>query len=282
MKKHMLWILELGFVVLLAGCTSQTTNTTAEKPIVYQVLSLDNPFNVALCITEDPKTSMGINFELMSDQSGFVEYWEKGRVEKNRITAEKKVTDVDGTDCYLFEATIENLIPGTAYEYRVFGEDDTKSSAVRSFTTELDSATESTFMVLTDPQGSDVFDYMTYASNVLNIMDVADQQMAFALFTGDLVNVDESRTQWNLFLKYSSAFSLEIPLAATNGNHETGSFFEDQIQMIEFQGYLNFPENGPLYQPFDELAGDRRTPDFDLGKTYSFDYGFAHYVAIDS
>jgi len=282
MKKHFLLMFELGFILLLAACSNQTTNITAERPIVYQVLSLDNPFNVALCITQDPKTSMGINFELMEDQSGFVEYWEKGKTEKNRITAEQKITDVDGVDCYLYEATMENLIPGTAYEYRVFGEDDTKNSAVRSFTTEPALTAETTFMVLTDPQGSDVFDYMTYASNVLNMMEYADQKMAFALFTGDLINVDESRMQWNLFLKYSSAFSLEIPLAATNGNHETGSFFEDQIQMIEFQGYLNFPENGPLYQPFDALAGDRRTPDFDQGKTYSFDYGFAHYVAIDS
>lgn len=270
------------FSFLLCACSGQTTETEDNRPIINRIFEADNPFNVALCITEDPKTSMGINFELMEDQKGFVEYWVKGTSELTRIEAERKQTDVGGETLYHYEATMAPLTPDTTYEYQVFGEDEQKKSAVYRFETEGADSEESTFMLLTDPQGSIVFDYLTYANNVLQIMDYVDSDIDFSLFTGDMVNDNSSRTQWNLFLKYSSVFSTRIPMAATTGNHETGSMFDAQIRSIEFQGYLNFPENGPLYQLFDELSGDQRTTDFDQGKTYSFDYGFAHYVAINS
>lgn len=282
MKKYLILVLSCFFILLLIGCNNESTLTTAKKPVSQQVLELDNPYNIALCITTNPKTSMGINFELGVEQDGFVEYWEKGKTSKMTLPAEKKVTDVNGVDIYLYEATMLDLTPGTTYEYQVFGNDEEKRSPVHQFSTEEPEKSETTFMVLSDPQGSDVIDYMTYANNVLNMMDYTDKNIRFALFTGDLINVDESRTQWNLFLKYSSAFSYRIPIAATTGNHETGSVYEEQIQSIEFQGYFNMPENGPYYQDFDAFAGDYRTPEFDQGKTYSFDYGFAHYVAIDS
>lgn len=282
MKKILLMMIVVLFGFLLYSCSEEITDTADTRPVIYRIFELENPFNIALCISEDPKTSMGINFELMADQKGYVEYWEIGTDEKTRIEAEKKITDVGGETLYHYEATMTSLTPSVTYEYQVFGEDESNKSDVHQFTTESTDSPESTFMLLSDPQGSDVFDYLTYASNVLRMMEYVDKDIDFSLFTGDMINDNSSRTQWNLFMKYSTVFSTRIPMAATTGNHETGSMFDAQIKSIEFQGYLNFPENGPLYQPFDALAGDQRTVDFDQGKTYSFDYGFAHYVAINS
>jgi hypothetical protein len=45
---------------------------------------------------------------------------------------------------------------------------------------------------------------------------------------------------------------------------------------------LNLPTNGPIYTEFLELESDLRLPTFDNGKTYSFDYGFAHFVIINT
>ncbi|MDP3131290.1 MAG: metallophosphoesterase, partial [Bacillota bacterium] len=42
------------------------------------------------------------------------------------------------------------------------------------------------------------------------------------------------------------------------------------------------PTNGPTYGAFLELDGDDRPANVDRGKTYSFDYGSAHFVAIDT
>jgi hypothetical protein len=137
-------------------------------------------------------------------------------------------------------------------------------------------------MLLSDPQGYDDTDYKVYAHNVLTAMNASQKNVDFAMFTGDMINTNDNRSQWNLFLKYSSVFSLGTPIAATTGNHETGSFTDPQIESIEYNGYFNFPETGPIYGPFDATQGDLRTPQFDQGKTYSFDYGYAHFVAIDS
>jgi hypothetical protein len=283
MKRRLLILCFLLATLAVTGCVPNNGTTRPEdQSVPERVQSVANPFYIALCMTEDPTTSMGINFELPSRQNGFVECRKAGESAFIRLPATLKITDVDGKDLYLYESTLTELEPGTGYEYRVGGENPEALSEIFHFTTEPSDSASTSFILLSDPQGFDISDYMTFATTALLTMDAFPQPIDFAMFTGDMINDDHSENQWKLFLKYAAAFSQEIPMAATTGNHETGSFTDTQIQNIEFSGFLNFPDNGPFYEPFDELDGDRRTPEFDLGKTYSFDVGFAHYVAIDS
>ena len=71
-------------------------------------------------------------------------------------------------------------------------------------------------------------------------------------------------------------------MAVTIGNHEMPDLSDGAITSMEFDGYMNLPNNGPIYASFDRLNGDLRESNFDNGKTYSFNYGDAHILVIDT
>lgn len=280
-KKLLLILISLGLSFIFIGCTPEE-QTTTELSVTERVQALQNPYMIMLFITDDATSSIGINFELPTDAQGFVEYRRLGDAEFISVPAVKKETIVGEDNVYLYEKTLSSLFPNTIYEYRISDEDSLYESEIYQFKTAKLNSEETTFMLLSDPQGSDAIDYMTYANNVIRVMGEAQKNVDFVMFTGDVVNDDDNRTQWNLFFKYSSTFAYNIPVAATAGNHETGSIFDLQIQSIEYDGYFHLPKNGPTYNEFDEIENDERTATFDKGKTYSYDYGYAHYVAIDT
>ncbi|MFA5037101.1 MAG: metallophosphoesterase family protein [Candidatus Izemoplasmatales bacterium] len=282
MKKAMLLMIGLALSMIFIGCTPGEQTTASELSVTERVQALQNPYMIMLFITEDATTSVGINFELPTNSDGYVEYRLLGNLEFIRLSATKKATTVGSNLVYLYEKKISNLLPDSIYEYRIGGGNDLYESNTYQFKTAQTNETETVFMLLSDPQGSDSIDYMTYANNVIRISEQAQKNVDFVMFTGDVVNDDDSRSQWNLLFKYSSIFSYNIPVAATAGNHETGSIFESQVQNIELDGYYNLPNNGPTYNDFDELENDQRTSTFDQGKTYRFDYGYGHFVAIDT
>jgi hypothetical protein len=125
-------------------------------------------------------------------------------------------------------------------------------------------------------------DYETFANNVLQVIRYSGKRPDFAIFTGDVVNDDDNRSQWNWFIRFLSVIALEIPVAISIGNHETGSFAGSQNPSDEFSGYFHFPPNGPIYPNLDPNEEDPRLSDYEKGKTFSFDAGPAHFVAIDS
>jgi hypothetical protein len=137
-------------------------------------------------------------------------------------------------------------------------------------------------MYLADPQETAEIGYMAYAYSILSVLEYSEAQIDLALFPGDVVNDSDIRSQWNLFFKYSSMFCTRIPLAIAMGNHEMPSLDDPLVNETEFDGYLNLPNNGPTYDSFNAVFGDLREGDFDNGKTYSFDYGAAHIVVINT
>lgn len=273
-------ILKFIFVVFLTlFCGFSCGYDTESRSISDQITSVDNPDRVVLCVTKDPTTSMGFNFEISEDVEAFIEYRRKDIGEFIRQATTPKTTMVGSYEVYHRETVISGLIPGTLYEYRIVG---TQIGKVHTFKTAQVDPNDVTVMLLTDPQGNGSVDYSTYANIILRVQEKIVKKVDFALFSGDMVNDNSDRSQWNFFFRYSAVFSLTTPIAATTGNHETGSFSDSQIENIEYSGYFNFPKDGPTYETFDVSADDYRKPDFDLGKTYSFDYGSAHFVAINS
>jgi len=275
MKKALTTICCLFGLFSMLSCR----NLDEDPSVSERIAAADNPNRMVLCMTSDPTTSIGINFEVSEDIEAFVEYRIRGSGDFIRQNTTRKTTTVGSTLVFHRQTVVEGLQPGTEYEYRLIG---TEIGETSLFRTAQEDQTEVTFMVLTDPQGSDALDYSTYANNILHVLDETSKNVDFALFSGDMVNDDSSRSQWNLFFQYSSVFWLTMPIAATTGNHETGSFTDSQIENIEFSGYFHFPETGPRYEPFDVGEGDLRPSEFDAGKTYSFDVGAAHFVAVDS
>ncbi|MBU1144495.1 MAG: metallophosphoesterase family protein [Firmicutes bacterium] len=294
MKKQLILFLVLLLSFFLVACqeTTSTTTTTTEvtteltttlpQTISAIVGSLENENNIGLFLTETPYSSMGINFELSTNTLGFVEYGLKDSGEYTRLEATQKITVVNNKTVYLYEAVMDDLISAQTYSYRITNNDDSETSAYHEFSMPDSEAESFTFMYLADPQENAETGYMAYAYSILNVLDFSQQNYDFVVFPGDVINDADVQSQWNLFFKYSSVFSYEKPLIATTGNHDSGAITEDRINSLEFDGYMNLPNNGPIYEEFNEIDGDLRTSHFDDGKTYSFDYGTAHFVVIDT
>ena len=287
MKKILLIFITL-IVVTLVSCGEDattlaptTTNQTTTSLTQY-IMTLENEYNISLFVTEDLTTSMNINFEMPIDTTAYVEYSVLGTDFALQQEADQKIRYFNDDPVYLYEATMDNLTPGTTYEYRVHNEDNSLVSEYYTFKTMLDTDTSHTFMYLADPQENAEFGYMAYASAVYNAMDTADINFDLVMSPGDLVQDNDIKSEWDWFFQYSSLFCTSIPIAATLGNHEMKDLDDVDINSMEFDGYLNLPNNGPVYNVFDEISGDLRTSNFDDGKTYSFDYGLAHIVSINT
>jgi 3',5'-cyclic AMP phosphodiesterase CpdA len=263
--------------------STETTNTTVTlSDLALAAEALDNPYRVALFITDDPTTKMGFNFEMPSDSGGFVEIAPQGAETYNRHEATSKHRPIRTKQAYLYACTITDLTPGETYVYRVTNTDLSETSAYYEFTMPQAEAESFTFMFLPDPQGNWDYAYRLYGAAMISVLDYAQTNYDFVMIPGDIVNDADIKSQWEWFFRYSSVYSFNKPLAATSGNHDIGNFDEERIQNLEYDGYLNLPNNGPTYDLFDELDSDLRNPDFDNGKTYSFDYGQAHFVVINT
>lgn len=277
-----------ALAILLTACAAEiSTSETLEATVTTgrfntYINNLKNKYNIALFVTEDMTTSIGINFELPKDQNGYVEYCEYGDNQYVRAKASKKIRQLSEDTVYLYEYVIGDLTPGTTYEYRITNEDYSEVSAYYRFKTISEDQDSYSFMFLADPQENAETGYMTYAYSVTSVLDFAQKDIQLVMFPGDLVNNHNIRSQWNMFFRYSSVFSFNLPIASAIGNHEAPDINGSYLNSVEFDGYMNLPNNGPVYGTFDELAGDARISTFDKGKTYSFDYGFAHIVVIDS
>ncbi len=262
--------------------TSGEVTSTEAQTMTERVNSLANEYRIGLFITENPTTSIGINFVMPNETTGYVEYSVAGENDFTRFWATSKARAIGRKFVYLFEVTLTGLTPGETYEYRVTNTDDVEASPYYQFTLPSVDKEAFTFIYLADPQENSEVGYMTYAYSLLSVSEYSDQFYDFAMFPGDLVDNSDLKTEWDLFYKYSSIFSFNTPIVSAVGNHDVGDITEERIQELEFDGYLNLPNNGPEYNSFDILDGDLRDANFDDGKTYSFDYGYAHFVVIDT
>ena len=109
---------------------SQNQKTELEAIIKEWASPDDFPDHVILSATEDPSTSVGINWRTEpSNEVGFVEIAIAGdgpNFKKNKIRqyAKRSLVDserasTDGFESSFFEVKIQNLKPSTLYAYRV-------------------------------------------------------------------------------------------------------------------------------------------------------------------
>lgn len=86
---------------------------------------------------------------------------------------------------------------------------------------------------------------------------------------GDLVDNGQQYTQWKSWFAAIAGYSNQIPIVPVVGNHET---------------YTPIPENKfslPIYFT-QQFKVEQNGPEGLKGQVYSFDYGNAHFVILDS
>ncbi|MBK9140506.1 MAG: metallophosphoesterase family protein [Verrucomicrobia bacterium] len=153
---------------------------------------------------------------------------------------------------------LTGLKPGTRYVYRVGTGDGRQWSEPREFTTAPAGPASFSFVYLGDAQnGLDTW------GRLLRGAFQARPDAAFHLLAGDLVNRGNERDDWDEFFENAQGVFDRRPLVPVIGNHECQGGLPTM--------YLNqfaLPRNGP--------------PSLTPERAYSFEYGHALFVILDS
>ncbi|WHH57763.1 metallophosphoesterase family protein [Petroclostridium sp. X23] len=216
------------------------------------------PDHVVLSWTGDPRTTQTVAWR---DGSGVteakVQYIEQSKVTDGFAGAAEKAAVCSElyTGYSHFEATLEGLQPGAAYNYRV-GTDGSWSETA-SFTTQASGIERFSFMDMGDIQeGGDTGPWKKLLQEAL----ANDPDIRFSLVNGDQIDNPNDITQWNKFYEAAERVFDRIPMMTALGNHEYAN--KDMYCKA-----MALPQNGP----------DGYKEQF-----YSFDYANAHFVVLDS
>lgn len=237
-------------------------STELQVPTVQEFVyeNTGAPDQIILSWTGDPQTTQTIAWRNSSTiASGKIQYMKEGEqtvdfsgaLEKDAVCGELY------TGYNHFEAGLDNLESGATYAYRVGSEGGW--SEANTFTTATDTDKFS-FMYMGDT-------HIGYDQNSAGVWrQLLDQalnnypDLKFALQGGDLVDETKDTGQWEEFFNTEAGVFDRIPFMPTIGNHESE---DTSIYLNSF----DLPQNGPE---------DLKEHD------YSFDYGDAHFVVLDS
>ncbi|WP_339279229.1 S-layer homology domain-containing protein [Paenibacillus sp. FSL W8-1187] len=239
------------------------------------------PQSVALTFHGDPRTELGVAWYTYEDYPGTkLQVAEKsGAPAGGGFPADKALTfegSAERVETYQtkadkaagkktvyqsHKAKAVGLKPGTDYVFRVGDGEDGHWSGTGSFRTEAAQPEAFTFLYTTDSQGTTDADFVTWAHTLQEGLDRFPQS-AFVANTGDLVDNGDLEEQWSWFFDKPKELLMSRPLVPLVGNHESKSYGN-------FTQHFNLPN----------LSQTGAKPD---GSVYSFDYGPAHFMVINT
>lgn len=181
-----------------------------------------------------------------------------GKPEETRVLNLKITNTTNGT-FISHKALADGLTPGTAYKYRVGS--DGNWSATGNFTTEADSENTYDFLYLTDSQGANTQEYQLWGKTLTNSL-AKFPNAKFLVMTGDQVDAGALETQWLDYFGQAQQNFMNLPVMAAVGNHE-GPYNDN------YYYHFNYP-NDSIEDPLPP------------GSVYSFDYGDAHIMVLNT
>lgn len=188
-----------------------------------------------------------------------VEYRLQGESHISSVPAEHETFADDGVSVELYTAKLSGLEAGKTYEYRI------KADGQQDDWHRLQTDGGGCFsaLIFPDSQSNDYTDWKNLAQDAAKRNGQAD----FFINMGDLVDNGEDHRQWDAWFDALAGIIDRIPVAPLMGNHET---YNEQWKVREPVAYLRefaLPDNGS-----EEFAR----------RYYSFDYGEAHFIVIDT
>ncbi|MFJ5714062.1 metallophosphoesterase [Neobacillus sp. NPDC093127] len=168
-----------------------------------------------------------------------------------------------------FNVVIQNLTPDSKYYYKV-GNSSGGYSAIASFTAPADPAANKpfSFVITPDTQGTSVSSFDNTAK-LYDYIKENEQDAAFLLHMGDVVEDGHVSDQWQLFFDAAQNLLDTLPIMATPGNHDGASYDRDFVQ---YKARFNHTS---LHKP-DGLSSVAD------GTVYSFEYGDALFISLNS
>lgn len=250
------WIVSIAAVFLVAALAAGHANAAASAV----------PDNIRLTWSESPKTTQTIGWRTDTTiTAGKVQYAVSGQSFAT-VTApppEKLATNIG--PIHLFSITLRKLQPGTKYRYRVG--DGTNWSAYFTFETEKAEADKFEFLVFGDSHEKKPV-YKVWQNTVTRAYQ-QNPGAKFLMSVGDLIYSGKDYDQWQAWFAACQGVIANIPDMPAIGDHEPrGVSSKDEWQRPEyFIKLFKVPQNGPANFK---------------GEVYSFDYGAAHVVVLNS
>ncbi|MEG6565679.1 fibronectin type III domain-containing protein [Thermoanaerobacterium saccharolyticum] len=263
MKRFLSFIAALAMMLSIFAVQSPIfagSNTTGATSL---------PDHITLTWTQDPTTTQTITWRTDATVNlGQVQYGKDPSLKDAKIvdaTVQKFSSDLG--DMNIHSATLTNLDPDAIYYYRVgYGNN---LSSIYSFTTEAINTNSFKFLIFGDSQSGIATDpqYGPWKTTIQNAYR-ANKDAKFFVNVGDLVEIGQLYTHWNNWFDAAKGVIDTIPEMPVEGNHETyQSANFNSGKPKDFVSQFPVPQNGP-----DGLKG----------QVYSFDYGNAHIVVLDS
>ena len=239
-------IFVLAFGALLLGCGNGATNTGPGKTgESYIAFTKADAFNLRQVITADSAVSRTIMWQSEPEnKDAFVEYRlvkeedtstvkEKNRTQtagnEGKVPTEKKSTAAvmqtqkeqlndkftdNGKTTYVHTVTLQNLQPGTEYEYRL-GYADRRSQWYRLNTAQAHDSYKA--LIFPDSQSAK---YKAWEDVAMPAWQ-RNRDARFFISMGDLVDNGEHAYQWNEWFTRIGPMITRIPAVPVLGNHET-------------------------------------------------------------
>ena len=249
----------LLFVSLLSTAAftvhPQTSNTASGKPE-----------DIRLTWSESPQMTQTIGWRTDSTvTAGNVQYAKSGRPFTSVSAAAPEVISSNDGKIHLFTATLRDLEPGTRYRYRVGN--GPVWSATYTFETEKRVPGSFDFLIFGDSHEKKPSYDVWHKTAEKAYLD--NSQAKFFVSVGDLIYSGRDYMQWRAWFAACQDVVAKIPVFPVIGDHEPrGTTSKELWQRPEyFVNLFKVPQNGPI--------GFK-------GEIYSFDYGFAHIVVLNS
>ncbi|AKX93927.1 fibronectin type III domain-containing protein [Neomoorella thermoacetica] len=262
----------LAVVIAVTMLAAPAASSAAGTP-QYDLGASAQPDHITLTWTQDPLTTQTITWRTnITIARGLVQYAKAadkasfpGKAATVEATVQKFTSDLG--DMNIHTATLTGLEPGTEYIYRVG--DGTNWSDIHTFTTEASNTHSFKFLIFGDSQSGDPLnpEYKPWHDTIQNAFKT-NTDAKFFVNVGDLVEQGQNYVHWNKWFEAAKGVIDTIPAMATQGNHETYNPPDGHsTKPIFWTTQFKLPQNGP-----EGLKG----------QAYSFDYGNAHIVMLDS
>ena len=175
------------------------------------------------------------------------------------FSAEEDFFTDDGEENFQYKILLENLSPNSEYEYRISdGEHCTDFFALKTSSDKKFKA-----IIFPDSQSADYNVWGEVAQSAFEKNPDAD----FFVNVGDIVDNGEDSSQWRAWFNKIDLQMKILPFAPVMGNHETYSRDWKVREPVAYLNYFAVPNNG--VEKFSR-------------RFYSFDFGAAHFVILDS
>ena len=242
----------------------------------------DYATNLVTTFTGDAKTQRGFAWtaDITCDEM-VIRYAEKDKnLAENYTEVAGKYEAYEGK--FYYKAELTGLKPGTEYVYTIGSVQKNAWSDELVFETEPEEISSYKVLAFADPQVDNTNVAAVWTSNAEKAFsDVPDAK--FSLGLGDLVNLGTDEKQWQMYFDGFGGACETIPNMSILGNHEARA----GVAGKNFRLHFNNPDNGHsalgglTKNDFAETYTKELVDNF-AESVYSFDYGNAHFVALNT